>query len=147
MKSEEYKYLVDMKLHKGLCLETAKKEISKLSNSQNLFKNLTRELRKKDKIIKNKDNEIEKLKNKIKRQKDKAIKENLKIISNIKPTEHELNIHELKRILRTMRLKNIPLTRKEIEKESGLNGKTEEGLRFLIKENLIKCDNQRYEIC
>lgn len=147
MRSGEYKYLIDMKLHNGLCLKTAKKEISELQNSQTLFKNLTRELRKKDTVIRNLEKEINGLRYKLDEQKNKAIRENLKIIAQADPKTKELNIHEVKRILRIMRLRNIPMTRKQIEKECNLNKNSEEVMKFLCKEKLIKFDNKKYEIC
>jgi len=147
MQRGEYKYLLKEKLSEGLCIETAKNELSKLENSQKLFKNITRELKKKDTEIKNLNKKVQELKQKLTEEKDKHLKENLEVIAKSEtPIKEELNIVELSRILKTIKFHNEPLTQREIEKKSLLKkGQAGEGLRFLTKNKLVKYENKKFK--
>ena len=68
MKQEEKDYLKVIHKSEGYNPSTIYKSINKLENSQVKFKALTRELKKKDTIIRNLESKIEKLKTKLEKK-------------------------------------------------------------------------------
>lgn len=140
MKSEEYKYLENEKILNGLDRKQAYQEIIKLNQSQTDFKNLKKELKKKDTEINN-----------LRKQIDRLQKQNFKNIipqAEKKKTEiknsnnQEATIKDINRVLSLLDAeKRIGLC--DLTKTCALKTKKMRGiLNFLSRNSMIKEESQ-----
>jgi len=124
MKQEEKDYLKVIHKSEGYNPSTIYKSINKLENSQVKFKALTRELKKKDTIIRNLESKIEKLKTKLEKTSNPLISIKRKASSlgkdifaqDVDKEEYEKCRLLINRIIRNMELER-QYTRTDMSKE------------------------------
>jgi len=154
MNENEKKYLIKNKLTEGKGIIQSTEEITNLINSQKLFKEQGREIKKQTTKLNKQNKEIEKLKkklskkNKVKFLEGLGLKKEKKKLNVIK--EHPIILEKTATILHLKRIMNLlnfskPLTFSEISEDCGISKiQTKSGISFLIKHNLIRKKREKY---
>jgi hypothetical protein len=139
MNSSEVSYLVHEKQLEGKSNYEVYKELSDLKSSQIKFKNLNRELKKKDTIIKKLNLKIETINSKLKKDNNKKLIEGLKEESKKDPKpSREPNLLNTKRVINYVEL-GKRYTRTDLALELRIPSPLiEQILNFLNRYTLIK---------
>ena len=149
MNENEKRYLMKNKFFDGKSINQANEEITNLINSQQLFKEQKREIKKLNKIIERLKKKLEK-KIKIKFLEGlglKKEKEKLQVIKeHPRALEKIATILHLKRIMNLLKLSN-PSTLNEICKDCGMKkSQAKSAILFLVNHQLIKKVDGKYVI-